>query len=82
MRVASVTNGKVQVIVYKNGDYFYEDGQRVPEELRKGFKTTIFRDPSKPRRPIVQAELDAFKAGVLERARQGLLEKPEPKPAE
>jgi hypothetical protein len=81
MRVASVTNEGVKIIVYKDGDYYYENGDRVPDNLRTDFKNTIFRDPSKMKRELtpdqLAAELEAFCAGVRERARQGLLKKPE-----
>jgi hypothetical protein len=77
MRVASVTSEGVQVIVYKNGDYFYENGDRVPEEKRKGFNSTIFRDPSKPRRPIVEAELDELTKKLREIGKQEITNKSE-----
>jgi hypothetical protein len=80
MRVASVTNEGVKVVVYKDGDYFYENGNRIPDNLRTGFKSTIFRDPSKMKRELtpdqLAVELAAFCAGVRERRTQGLLKKP------
>jgi predicted DNA-binding protein (UPF0278 family) len=79
MKLASVQkDGKIRTIIYRDKDYFYEDGTRVPDNVRKGFHTTIFKTPPNQRRPIIQAELDAFVKGVRERARQGLLKKPEP----
>lgn len=83
MRIVSVTASGTQTIVYKDKDYFYQNSDgthtRVPDEKRKGFNSSIFRDPSQPSRPIVQAERDAFKAGVEERRKLGLLQKPEAK---
>jgi hypothetical protein len=79
MKVASVQkDGTIRTINYKDKDYFYEDGTRVPDSARKGFNTTIFKTPPNQRRPIIQVELDAFVEGVRERARKGLLKKPNP----
>ncbi len=45
----------------EQNDYFYQDnGERVPDELRKSFNTTVFRRSSSSGRPkISNAELSA-----------------------
>ena len=37
-----------QEVVQRDGDFYYTTGERVPDELRKGFQTTVFRGGFKP----------------------------------
>jgi hypothetical protein len=71
LKIVSVSDNGIKTIVYKDKDYFYQESDgtltRVPDEKRKGFRTTIFREPSQTKRPIVQAEQDAYVKKVHER---------------
>jgi hypothetical protein len=41
-------NDDLEEIIKKNDDFYFIDGERVPDELRKGFQTTIFHRPWTP----------------------------------
>jgi hypothetical protein len=80
MRVTSITNqGQVRSIIYdrKKKDWFFENGFRVPERLREGFRSTIFLAPNE-RKEIEQSKLDAQVAYFQDRLKKGLLKKPDP----